>query len=54
MSIDKEDANNDCDDMRNFNHYYHYYHYYLLFYCCHLLRCYHKNHDENHNSKFLS
>ena len=29
MSIDKEDANNDCDDMRNFNHYY--YFYYLLF-----------------------
>ena len=31
MSIDKEDANNDCDDMRYFNHYYHYYYYYLLF-----------------------
>ena len=30
MSIDKEDANNDCDDMRYFNHYYNYY-YYLLF-----------------------
>ena len=30
MSIDKEDANNDCDDMRYFNHYYYYY-YYLLF-----------------------
>ena len=27
ISIDKEDANNDCDDMRNFNHYY-----YLLFF----------------------
>ena len=33
MSIDKEDANNDCDDMRYFNHYYnyYYYYYYLLF-----------------------
>ena len=31
MSIDKEDANNDCDDMRYFNHYYNYYYYYLLF-----------------------
>ena len=30
MSIDKEDANNDCDDMRYFNHYYNYYYYYYL------------------------
>ena len=32
MSIDKEDANNDCDDMRYFNHYYNYYYYYYYYY----------------------
>ena len=31
MSIDKEDANNDCDDMRYFNHYYNYYYYYYYY-----------------------
>ena len=32
MSIDNEDANNDCDDMRYFNHYYNYYYYYYYYY----------------------
>ena len=37
MSIDKEDANNDCDDMRYFNHYYNYYYYYYYYYLLFLL-----------------
>ena len=37
MSIDKEDANNDYDDMRYFNHYYNYYYYYYYYYLLFLL-----------------